>query len=53
MWKITVVFLTGKVFISVSFSIASYKQEMRKSLLQRNRNDNKQFRETRTLIFDS
>ena len=49
----TVFFLTGKVFISVSFSIASYKQEMRKSLLQRNRNDNKQFRETRTLIFDS
>ena len=43
-----VVFLTGKVFITVRFSIASYKQE-----LQRNRIDNKQFRKTRTLIFDS
>ena len=27
----TVVFLTREVYISVSFSIASYKQEMRKS----------------------
>ena len=32
-----VVFLTRIVFISVIFSIASYEQEMRKSLLQRNR----------------
>jgi len=31
----TVVFLAGKMFISVNFSIVSYKQEMRKSLLQR------------------
>ena len=33
----TVVFLTLNVFISASFSIASYKLEMLKSLLQRNR----------------
>ena len=32
-----VVFLIQKVFISASFSIASYKQEMRKSLSQRNK----------------
>ena len=32
----TVVFLTRKVFISVSFAIALYKQEMRKSLSKRN-----------------
>jgi len=33
----TVVFLTRKVIISLSFSIASYNQKMRKSLSQRNR----------------
>ena len=32
-----VVFLTRKVFISSSFSDASYKQGMRKSLSQKNR----------------
>ena len=31
-----VVFLHRKVFISVNFSIVSYKQEMRKSLLMKN-----------------
>ena len=41
-----------KDFISVSFSIASYTQEMRKplSLLNRKR---KQFKETKTLISNS
>ena len=44
-------FLTKKVFISVSFSIASYKQELRKSLSQRNRKWKKNiFYKQKTLI---
>ena len=46
-------FLTRKVFTSVSFSIASLKQGMRncKSLLpKKNANENKPFKETKTLI---
>ena len=31
-----VVFQTQEVFISLSFSITSYKQDMRESLMQRN-----------------
>ena len=41
--KNTVVFLTREVFISVIFSIDSYKQEMRKSPRETT-NKNKQFK---------
>ena len=42
MWDTyTVVFLTRNLLSLVRFYIASYKQEMRKSLLHRNRNENK------------
>ena len=42
---IYILILTQKVFISVSFSFNSNKQIICKSLLQRNRNENKQFKE--------
>ena len=42
MWNTyTVVFLTRNLLRLVRFFIASNKQEMRKSLLHRNRNENK------------
>ena len=40
--KPTIIILTRQPFILVSFSIVSYKQEMRKSIVQRNRKWKKQ-----------
>ena len=49
----TVVFMTQEVFMSVGFSLASYKQEMLKSLRRETANGKKQFKERKTLISNS
>ena len=45
----TDVFQTPKVLISDNFSISSYKQEIYKSLLQKNHEWNKQRKETKNI----
>ena len=44
-----VIFLTRKVFISVSFSIASYNKEFASHFRSETVFENKQFKETKTL----
>ena len=54
LWMILSFFLGWKVFISMSFFIASYKQEMRKaSSAEKLQIKKKQFKETKTLIKNS